>query len=1032
MLIRRDLAPLGIALALGAVMLVQIVRSGGAGTPTAGPASSLADPCQSLVDVPNAAFMATPIPAQSGDQALATISTNLAVSASADGAIRLRSAQNIEEPVHHLVESASSQGRLPDAIDLMSAFLLGGQDLAAPNWDILEQLLRVDDREDPGDIGLFDAALPPIADQIATITAANQQRNPDQRPDVTPVALSGVTNRLVVPPYDEFKAASAAASTQTDLFVSDTSGPPIIYANGDKVFVHLRQVDKQLEGGQIWAGGWTVKPENGGITASITALPVNASWHAAICIDGMQFVTANPPPKAMNGNLVTWSYDPPADGRRIDVTVSAEPNRAAWLRQWISSRGRASIVLSWALLTPALLLLAGLWSARQAGHSAPPVEAARARLNGAVIAVVKLAIAGVMVTLLQVTEPAGACVFGYQVPDILLLGLSLTVLGFEFVGSSLVRNCAPRWRGLTGMATLAFIIAVAGVVLIAYANSPYVIYHVNPCDGVAMDFRREGVAMWSPLERSLLVAGYFTFIATAITMWKTPLLPELGSWRAWFLVGMLGIGLMLCAYDLLGMQQFGMADWMDDAVAVLTPLWVTSCVVIGFVLLTAELLPMQLTRLERTPIGRFHVVLAIAIVLGAILIQWVAVLYSQQPLPARMQLEADPLLHLRQVYADEMQVHVAGYLNAFLIQALNLLPLLGLAGLIGMLSAAALREVAMHQSADLTWIERVLRFLFAAFVIGYGGSVLGLRAPVAFLIGLVLLPLAWSTRGNTSLNPTDAEPAAVNRDPPTARPPTPGERRMTHARRAAAVAAVSAKRDATVKHPATNGQTPQQSITGDYADQATCPETPVAEWWMRGALATRLGSGLAIAPVAFFVYLFVTDSRTGPWTSESPFAMASFVTTIAYEVAFWLVAAFVFGCMLPYLRGDNGLIKGLVLAAIYVGANATAAIVGVSGDALWRVRSFQLVLFLILLGVWIDRLSLPAEKQSWQGLWEHYDLGNATAWVKHVLPLTSALAAVAIQLLHNNTQDAITDLIQGQSHDEILKFACLVVGQSAC
>jgi hypothetical protein len=563
-----------------------------------------------------------------------------------------------------------------------------------------------------------------------------------------------------------------------------------------------------------------------------------------------------------------------------------------------------------------------------------------------------------------------------QIRHLLLLLAVGTVIGLELLLALIWQGARPWVRGTTRTLAIAAIVGIGVVIVIAA-----IFNH---------DFWRQ--AILSPIQRALLATGYFTFFAAALLMWTGSTRVLKPSWRN-IILAIMGIcALLICAYDLYRMESINrlipIPTGLDDLVAALTPIWGTTCIVVGVLLTTAALLPRHVKMLRAISPSRHHAVLATIIILAAVLAQWLATLYNRQPFRERAWVQSDPWANARDFFANQLQVDTSNFLALFLVPALNLLPLLGLAGLIGMLSAAARSNPEELCETDDLWIERVLKFLFAAFVIGYGGAVLGLRTPIAFLIGLLVLPFAWNPRADTLSDSGDHDPDDADHD------------------------------------------------GNDEATELGLPRPPALQglatsgWWSGGALATRLGSGIAIAPVTFFVILFLVSAESAAWSSTSPFAMAAFLSAIAYELAFWLVAAFVFGCLFPYLRGENGIIKAIALAAVYIGANAAAALIGVSGDALWRVRSFQLLLFLILLGVLLDQKRLPADQQTWQGLAAHYDLHHAAAWAKHVLPLVSALAAVAIQLLNRNSEAAITNLISGQANDEILAIACKLASES--
>jgi len=186
---------------------------------------------------------------------------------------------------------------------------------------------------------------------------------------------------------------------------------------------------------------------------------------------------------------------------------------------------------------------------------------------------------------------------------------------------------------------------------------------------------------------------------------------------------------------------------------------------------------------------------------------------------------------------------------------------------------------------------------------------------------------------------------------------------------------------------------------------------PKNSWWENGIEAVRTGAFLAVVPIAFFVYVFITSQGAGGWSLSTSFAITGLVTALTYEVSFWLVAAFSLGSLFPFIPGHNGPVKGAVLAAIYIGAHAGAALIGIPGNALWQVRSFQLLLFLMLLGALLDHKTVEAAGFHWGELMALYDLPNTSTLVTQVLPLVGSVIAVVGQLLFGQTQAATENLI---------------------
>jgi hypothetical protein len=90
---------------------------------------------------------------------------------------------------------------------------------------------------------------------------------------------------------------------------------------------------------------------------------------------------------------------------------------------------------------------------------------------------------------------------------------------------------------------------------------------------------------------------------------------------------------------------------------------------------------------------------------------------------------------------------------------------------------------------------------------------------------------------------------------------------------------------------------------------------------------------------------------------------------------------------------------------------------------LWQVRSFQLLLFLMLLGAWIDHTSLKVPLAGREELINRYNLPNMSATLfTQVLPLLAALIGVVIQLANNQTHEATTSLVSGEARAALENF----------
>jgi hypothetical protein len=328
--------------------------------------------------------------------------------------------------------------------------------------------------------------------------------------------------------------------------------------------------------------------------------------------------------------------------------------------------------------------------------------------------------------------------------------------------------------------------------------------------------------------------------------------------------------------------------------------------------------------------------------------------------------------------------------------------------------------------------------------------VFGVQAPLAFVIGLTLFPLVTSDliqistgdRAFTTDSPSVDDRAPVNPpgDPggvlPHPNGDGPQEATLVMAMPRAAGESVSTERPATVGDIKATGPDSGNAVQTEPAGSGRGSPTALPEaerepsprttlgWWDHALLAFRLGGALAVLPIGYFLYV-VADPSRGP--SVDQFVPAAFVVPIAWEVAFWLTAACMFGCAYDYLRGENGLQKGAVLTAVYAGANLGAAVIGVTGDPLWMVRSFQLWLFLMVLGLWMEH---DLRAISWKELFDELDVNRTSNIAKHFLPVATALAVVITQLIQHNTYNAITSLISGS--DSIVCFLSILGSGTNC
>jgi hypothetical protein len=877
----------------------------------------------------------------------------------------------------------------------------------------------------PGDTGILPQAdIPPLTP-------------PATGPAPTPVPLS-----------------ATGGVTHWNRLLQQVAGAPMFYDSGERVDVIVPLGVRSLVNTPMWLGGWAINTDGPNYTFTFQGEPSNVTWNPIFCVDGLQIVSVDPVPTTMDGNRVTWEIneDPAAAAQCISVTTTAP--REAWLNQLISTQsldgakcerhgdaalaagspggannepvdptpaGRSptvastapasvslesilpplkqifsTFVLAWALVAPAALLAFGVWRsnpyASPARPPSPDVVAAWDRLKSATIAVWTLAVLGVLALIFRNSNFA---LLPYRLVESIhqnglltantlgalwgVVALTFVLLASSAAYLTLSRGSRESWwkRVASVEPGIAFMIGIsclvlAIIVVVILVDRQLLAATIPPEKPLWLSVQ-------PPLEKSFAVTGYIAFLLSGFTIWNTIDYKMSDTTRRILII--VGVsGLIPCLFSLLKTNLVPQPHPMVViALAIMTALFVTGCVVAGFWLLIIALLPMEMTRLKSDAISLVHYILAGTVIVVIVVLQWLVALYNQSPFSDRATVDAD-ITALDDILSKRLQDDVADYLFAFMKSALDLLPILGLVGLFGVLSAAARDSHSRIWEQDDWWVRRVLGFLFAAFVVGYGGQILALQAPLSFVIGLLLFPLATSDfssniPGAPSLN-TDQNSGGA-------------------------------------------GETANLAGAASGSQESASPG-----WWETGLLGLRHGGILAVLPISYFISVLIT-SRLGLGADQS--VPAAFIAPIAWEVAFWLTAAFVFGCAFDCLRGENGLQKGAALAAIYAAANIGAAVVGVTGDPLWMVRSFQLWLFLMVLGIWIEH---DLRGVSWAQLFEDFDVDRTRNIAKHLVPVLTALGVVITQLLQSNAGNAITSLISESDH--FLCFAGALAGAGNC
>jgi hypothetical protein len=314
-------------------------------------------------------------------------------------------------------------------------------------------------------------------------------------------------------------------------------------------------------------------------------------------------------------------------------------------------------------------------------------------------------------------------------------------------------------------------------------------------------------------------------------------------------------------------------------------------------------------------------------------------------------------------------------------------------------------------------IAHLLVLLFAAFVIGGGGQRWGLSTPIAFLAAvLVLGPTATRLTNTKAIRELDryrSGRAALLRRALRLE-------RLRTARRALQAMWSSAELDTAEFEQKDRPLEREEVATAPLIDGQPIEHPgrsrdlvlaggPRDTWWANVKFATQAGAILGIVPVAYYLSVVLEKGldQSGPRGSSTTL---SGLVSLSHEIAFWLFAAFCLGGVLSLLPRSASVLKGLLLAAIFAAfAGLGAAVAPAPDEVDLRFRIFELLLFLMLLGLWLDLNTVGRWQWRWlRVLYRLQDVGPAVAYAA---PVLAALIVIAQQVLSGDAQQAIQETV---------------------
>jgi hypothetical protein len=328
--------------------------------------------------------------------------------------------------------------------------------------------------------------------------------------------------------------------------------------------------------------------------------------------------------------------------------------------------------------------------------------------------------------------------------------------------------------------------------------------------------------------------------------------------------------------------------------------------------------------------------------------------------------------------------------TTFVGLVVDLLPVVGFAASLALLAADGAGAPTMLFPRGRRRELVALVLVFSAFAIGTQGSFYGWSLPLAFVFGLALWPLVRQrtidrvVEDVDRLNPELPQPVAVRSRDALLRRATAREGRY---------------------------------VGGPRLPHGVSPAAlalalgPGETWWENGRVALRIGARLSLAPLAFYTYVLATTRLGHDLSLGSDGGVADLLRSTAHEVVFWLALAFVLGALFPYLPTATGIGKGLAVGLVYTAATGLAMWLQPGGGD-WIFRGLEVVLFLVVLGILLDRETLVVHGKSWRFLIGYYRVGELRFSLAYASAALGALLAIVQQLHSGDAQGAITQIIK--------------------
>ena len=187
---------------------------------------------------------------------------------------------------------------------------------------------------------------------------------------------------------------------------------------------------------------------------------------------------------------------------------------------------------------------------------------------------------------------------------------------------------------------------------------------------------------------------------------------------------------------------------------------------------------------------------------------------------------------------------------------------------------------------------------------------------------------------------------------------------------------------------------------------------PGRDWRENGRIAMRYGAMLAVLPIAYVLIVLVKNNLGSIFDPSHGFELLAVLSLLGSELALWLVAAYVFGCLFTWLPG-GGALKGLVLSLpVIVGFGLLEFCPLYSGAPDWWFRCVEVLAFLSVLGLIMDIRTIRGAGLRVRDLLDLYQVRSLRFGIVNLAPLLLATLGIYQQIRAGNPQGAVEQALK--------------------